>query len=115
MATQNEEGRLSNDKAYNVVTKQYYTSQETRDSRYVALKNLWFSFHSIRDIGKQELLVLFHLVLSPCHFEVGVNDTEGLKNLCSFEQNIFEGIFSMHITKHTNSNLLNGIKKILFT
>nr|XP_034327967.1 uncharacterized protein LOC105329742 isoform X2 [Crassostrea gigas] len=33
VATQNEEGRLSNDKAYNVVTKQYYTSQETRDSR----------------------------------------------------------------------------------
>lgn len=33
VATQNEEGRLSNDKAYNVVTKQYYTSQETRESR----------------------------------------------------------------------------------
>ncbi|XP_022340987.2 uncharacterized protein LOC111135323 isoform X3 [Crassostrea virginica] len=33
VSMQNEEGRLSNDRAYNVVTKQYYSSQETRDAR----------------------------------------------------------------------------------
>ncbi|XP_048746898.2 uncharacterized protein LOC125659312 isoform X2 [Ostrea edulis] len=33
VAMQNEEGRLSHDKAYNVVTKQYYTSQDTRNAR----------------------------------------------------------------------------------
>lgn len=55
-------------------------------------------------------MVLFHLVLNPNHFEIGVNDTEGLENLCSFEQSIFEGKFFMHVTKHTNSKLLNSIK-----
>lgn len=106
MATQNEEGRLSNDKAYNVVTKQYYTSQETRDSRYVRHNNSRFSFFFfiIGNRKIQELIVLFHLVLNPSHLEIGFNVTEGLEILCSFEQNISEGFFFIQITKHTNSN-----------
>ncbi|XP_062567851.1 uncharacterized protein LOC134230091 isoform X2 [Saccostrea cucullata] len=34
VALQNEEGRQTNDKAFNVVTKQYYTSQDTRNARH---------------------------------------------------------------------------------
>lgn len=81
MATQNEEGRLSNDKAYNVVTKQYYTSQETRDSRYVACNKSWFSFLSIWESKN----IRAHFALNPSHLEIGFNVKESLENIFFFK------------------------------
>lgn len=81
MATQSEEGRLSSDKAYNVVTKQYYTSQETRDSRYVACNKSWFSFLSIWESKNTRA----HFVLNPSHLEIGFNVKESLENILFFK------------------------------